>query len=88
MLVLEDVGPKTGKTESPITPRTIVLSSSTEYYVVDRANDGATGFPGDYTGMKAEASEVKPGAFVSVECQQDGGRCMAQKLVVVKPGQA
>jgi len=86
-LVLDDVGPWVGKTESPITPRTVIVSPSTEYFVADRAKDGATGYPGDYVETKAQLSDVKVGAFVSVECQREGGRCTALKLVVVRPSQ-
>ncbi len=86
-LVLDDVGPWVGKTESPITPRTVSVSPSTEYFMADRAKDGATGYPGDYVETKARLSDVKVGAFVSVECQRDGGRCTAVKLVVVRPSQ-
>ena len=83
-LVLEYVGPWVAKTESPITPRTVIVSPATEYFVADRATDGATGYPGDYVETKAQFSDVKVGAFVSVECQRDGGRCTALKLVVVR----
>lgn len=86
-LVLDDVGPWVGTAESPITPRTITVSPSTEYFVADRAKDGPTGYAGDYAERKAQLSDVKAGAFVSVECQRDGWRCTAQKLVVVRPGQ-
>jgi hypothetical protein len=86
-LVLDDVGPWVGKTESPITPRTVSVSPSTEYLIADRAKDGATGYPGDYVETKAQLSDVKVGAFVAVECQRDGGRCAAVKLVVVRPSQ-
>jgi hypothetical protein len=67
-LVLEDVGPWIGKAETPITPRTITLSSSTEYFVADRAKDGATGFPGEYKEVRAQPSDVKAAAFVFVAC--------------------
>jgi hypothetical protein len=72
-LVLDDVGPWVGKTESPITPRTVIVSPSTKYFVADRAKDGATGYPGDYVETKAQLADVKVGAFVSVECQREGG---------------
>lgn len=84
-LVLEDVGPWLGQAETQITPRTIALSSSTEYFVADRAKDAPTGFPDDYTETKAQRSEVRAGAFVTVECQHESGPCTATKLTVVRP---
>jgi hypothetical protein len=86
-LVLGDVGPRVGKTESPITPRTVTVAPSTEYFIADRAKDGATGYPGEYVEKKAQLSDITVGAFVSVECQRDGERCTALKLVVVRPSQ-
>jgi hypothetical protein len=86
-LVLEDVGPWIGKVETPITPRMITLSPATEYFVADRAKDGPAGFPGEYKEVRAQLSDVKPGAFIFVECQPAGGRCTASKLTVVRPSQ-
>jgi hypothetical protein len=82
-LVVEDVGPA-GETDTPITPRTIVLSPSTEYFLTARAERGDSGYRNDYATVRAERSEIKAGAFVSVECQQEGDRCTASKLVVVR----
>jgi hypothetical protein len=85
-LVLEDVGPWVAKgPETPITPRTVIVSASTEYFVADRSKDGATGFPGDYKETRAQPSDVTVGAFIVVECQQAPGRCVAAKLTVVRP---
>jgi hypothetical protein len=88
-LVLNDVGPWVGSAESPITTRMIMVSSITEYRAVSRAADGAapSGYPGDYAETRAQPADVKEGAFVSVECAQDGERCMALKLTVVRPAQ-
>jgi len=86
-LVVEDVGPWVGKTETPITPRTIALSPSTEYFVAERAAQGDTGYRNDYVKARANPSEIKVGAFVSVECQPDGDQCTASKLVVVRPSE-
>jgi hypothetical protein len=83
-LVVEDVGPSAGETDTPITPRTIVLSPSTEYFVAARAERGDSGYRNDYATVRANRSEIKAGAFVSVECQQEGDRCTASKLVVVR----
>ncbi len=84
-LVVEDVGPWVGKTETPITPRAIALSPSTEYFVAERAEAGDTGYRNDYLTVRAHLSEIKVGAFVSVECQPEGDQCTASKLVVVRP---
>jgi len=86
-LVLEDVGPWVGQAESPITPRTVVLSSSTEYFVADRVKDAPAGFSDDYRETRVQLSEVKAGAFVTVECERESAQCTAVKLTVVRPTQ-
>jgi hypothetical protein len=88
-LVLDDVGPWVGTRESPITPRMIVLSSATEYRAVDRAGarGAPSGYADDYVETTARPSDVREGAFVSVECERDGEHCMAVKLTVVRPAQ-
>lgn len=84
-LVLEDVGPWHGeKSATVITPRTIVLAPSTEFFVASRAEDGATRFPGDYQEVPAQRSDLKPGTFVSVECQPTREGCQSLKVTMVR----
>ncbi len=84
-LVVEDVGPATRETDTPVTPRTIALGPSTEYFVAERADKGDSGYRNDWATVRASRSEIKVGEFVAVECQQEGDRCTASKLVVVRP---
>jgi hypothetical protein len=84
-LVLEDVGPgQEGRHEAPITPRTIAVTPDTALFVTIRAEDARSGFPGDYRETRADISELKVGAFVSVQCQLEGPRCRALKLTIVR----
>jgi hypothetical protein len=84
-IVLEDVGPWAGASESPITPRTVTVSPTTGFFIADRSPVATTGYRGDYVERKAQLSDVRSGAFVVVECEREGEGCMAQRVVVVRP---
>src|SRR5262245_3531531 len=83
--MLEDVGPWHGGPDANITNRAIVLTSSTKLAMASRTWSSATKFPGDYEEIAARRTDLKEGAFVSVECQPTGESCRAVKLTVVQP---
>jgi hypothetical protein len=85
-IVVEDVGPwHGGRPETEITPREIVLAPSATFVVASRAKDGTTTFPGDYTEVPAQRSDLKPGTFVAVECQPTPDGCQLLKVTMVPP---
>lgn len=84
-LVLEDVGPgRENRVEAPITPRTIEVTPRTALFAVIRAEDATSGFAGDYRETRAGIADLVVGAFVSVQCQPEGQRCRALRLVIVR----
>jgi hypothetical protein len=83
-MVLEDVGPWLGASESPITPRAVTVSPATGFFIADRSPLAPTGYQGDYVERKAQLSDVRNGAFVVVECEREGAGCLAQRIVVVR----
>ena len=85
VLVLEDVGPYTGRGMASVTTRTIALSPTTEYVLAGRSPE-APGFPGRFKETKGTISDVSAGAFVSVECELAGGKCTASRITIVQPG--
>jgi hypothetical protein len=88
-LVLEDVGPAQDQgAEAAITPRTIQVTPRTALFVAIRAEDAGSGFAGDYRETRAAVADLAVGAFVSVQCQPEGPRCRALKLVIVRTAQS
>jgi hypothetical protein len=85
--VLDDVGPWRGGLEAEITPRAVVLAPSTNVVVASRAEDGTTTFPGDWKETPARPSDLKPGSFVSVECQPTREGCQGLKVTMVQADQ-
>jgi hypothetical protein len=84
-LILDDVGPgQETRTEAPITPRTIAVTPDTAVFVTIRAEDAKSGFAGDYRETRADLSDLKAGAFVTVQCHPEGPRCRAVKLIIVR----
>ena len=83
-IVVGEIGPwrvKGGVTE--VTPRTIAVTSATEFKQVRRATGaGPTGWIGDFVEVGIGAWELKKGDFVTVEVQREGRRLTALKVVV------
>jgi hypothetical protein len=90
ILVLAEVGPwqvRDGATV--ITYRTIRLTPGTEFAIVFRAEDAASGFPNDFVETPLEPWAVYLGDHVTVECRREGARLVALKLTVTDlPGAA
>lgn len=86
--MVEDVGPWMPGQPAPITPRTILLTPSTEIFQVRRAQDADSGFPGDYRKTEGTRSALVEGAFVSVDCAPAGNACRAVEITLVRPDSA
>jgi hypothetical protein len=90
ILVLAEVGPwqvRDGATV--ITYRTISLTSRTEFAIVFRAEDAASGFPNDFVETPLEPWAVYVDDHVTIECRYEGARLVALKLTVTDlPGAA
>lgn len=86
-IVLGEIGPwrvKGGATE--VTPRTIAVTSATEFKQVKRASGaGASGWVGDFVEVGLGAWEIKKGDFVTVQVRQEGPRVTALKVEVPVP---
>jgi hypothetical protein len=90
ILVLAEVGPwqvRDGATV--ITYRTITLTPRTEFAIVFRAEDAASGFPNDFVETPLEPWAVYLDDHVTIECRQEGARLVALKMTVTDlPGAA
>jgi hypothetical protein len=90
ILVLAEVGPwqvRDGATV--ITYRTITLTPRTEFTIVFRAEETASGFPNDFVETPLEPWAVYLGDHVTIECRPEGARLVALKMTVTDlPGAA
>ena len=84
--VIQDVGPRTAKSEMNAVYRKVVLTPSTKLLMAQRDWDGTTTFAGDYVEKVAKRSDLTDGDFVSVECQPTGDACQAITLTIVQTG--
>jgi hypothetical protein len=88
-IVVEGMGPwrvKDGVTQ--VERRTIAVTASTALMGIKRASGVApSGWMGDYVESALPAWQVKPGDWVTVILEPDGGRPTASRIDVVEPGE-
>jgi hypothetical protein len=88
-IVVEDVGPRMPGQPAPVTPRTVILTPSTEIFEARRSENPASGFAGDYEKkMTGDRSALTEGAFVSVKCAPSGDACRAVELTLIQTDRA
>ena len=83
-IVLAEVGPwqvRDGSTV--ITKRRVVPKLDTEFAIVFRAEEPASGFSGDFVEVSLEAAGVYVDDYVTMECLHAGGRMIALKIIVL-----
>lgn len=82
-LVLGEVGPwKTERGVTKLTERRIELTRDTEYVFVRRA-DAANGFEGDFVEEPLPPELVMLDDFVTIECEHQGSRMIALRVLVM-----
>jgi hypothetical protein len=90
ILVLAEVGPwqvRDGATV--ITYRRITLTPRTEFTIVFRAEETASGFRNDFVETPLEPWAVYLDDHVTIECRHEGARLVALKMTVTDlPGAA
>jgi hypothetical protein len=87
-VVVEDVGPRMPGQPAPVTPRTVILTPSTEIFEARRSENPHSGFAGDYEKMTGNRSALTEGAFVSVKCAPSGDACRAVELTLIQTDRA
>jgi hypothetical protein len=83
--VLAEVGPwqlRDGNTV--LTNRTVVVTDTTEWTVVKRAEATPSGFPWDFVEATLDRWDVHPGTFVTADCLHKGKALIATKVTVVE----
>lgn len=83
--VLEEVGPwQVRGGETVVTHRTITLVPGTQFAMVGRADDAASGFPGDFVETVLDPEFVYLYDYVTVDCLHEGKELLALKITVTE----
>jgi hypothetical protein len=81
-IVLAEVGPwRLERGQTRITERSIIVTDATVFTRVRRAESTPTGFPGDFVQESLDRWDLRPGDWVTVECDH-GRRMTAVKITV------
>jgi len=84
-IVIGDMGPLLNDGRSEITPRTILLTPSTEFTRVARTRGVApSGWIGDFVTTRLAPSDIRPGDFVAVTVTPEANGAQALKITVVE----
>ena len=67
-----------------ITYRTITVTPRTEFAIVGRENEPASGFPGDFVEAPLDPDGVYLNDHVTVDCRHEGTRLIALKITVTE----
>jgi len=84
-ITVEEMGPWTGPTTSPLR-RTVKLTSQTRIGLAARSTPAPTsgGWPGDFQESPLEATDLRPGDFVTVTATTAGGEVVAESVAVMR----
>jgi hypothetical protein len=82
-IVLAEVGPwQLDRGQTRITERRIIVTDATVLARVRRAEATPTGFPGDFVQESLDRSELRPGDWVTVDCDHEGRTMTAVTITV------
>jgi hypothetical protein len=83
--VLAEVGPwQTRNGATVVTYRTITVTSETQFAIVGRGEEAASGFPGDFVEMRLEPDGIYLNDYVTINCLHEGKRLVALKITVTE----
>jgi hypothetical protein len=83
-LTVEEIGPWHGSEIKALKREVVRLTPETRIDL-ERRSEQAAGWPYGFAEQKLAAADLKPGDFVTVTVERQGGRAIATKVAVVRP---
>ena len=84
-ITIDEMGPWHGPAAQP-TRRTFQRTASTKIMLAERTKDGTGGWTWAFSDQPAQATDPRPGDFVTVTSEPQGSRQVAIEVLVVWPG--
>jgi len=84
-ITIEEMGPWHGPSTRPVRREFHLIPSTTVVLAVRRSEPG--GVHGAYIDQPLKATDLRPGDYTTVTVEREGGKTVATKIVVVRPGE-